>query len=101
MAREIDRAEDQLPAACYRLAGWIMHDKEFTLSDYGYVELSIQKTVRQLRMPKRTVVRAFALLERYRWLVRIPGASAHSTTGYGLGIGRIPRHGVVPWMAQG
>ena len=45
-----------------------MHDTDFKVSDYGYVELSARSAALALRLNRRTAQRAFDWLEARTWL---------------------------------
>lgn len=50
--------EVELPGTVARYANWIMHDREFKISDLGYVELSMRNPAKELRISKRAAQRA-------------------------------------------
>jgi hypothetical protein len=78
--------ELEISGSVSRYASWIMHDKQFKLSEYGYVELSTRAAARKLRMDRRTVQAANDWLVSRRWLMPIP-RHGQETQRYRLGDG--------------
>ena len=81
----------KLPGRIARYAAWIMHDKKFKLSEYGYVELSTRAAAEELRMDRRTVQRANHWLVARSWLVADPRHGHETLSVIGWATGQSPR----------